>query len=259
MSTINHTKENSSGKLLNNFCWAGFSFFNGEIMKKKFKKIKLAGALATLGLLSTMGTAQATIFEIDFNTLGAFSGTAPGSPSPSTIFATAVFDDHGGSGSVTLTMSVLTNLPSGSYVNDWYFNVSSAPLGVGAVNFVSGVPASVDNGSNAFKADGTGGKFDLAFSFSNGDGELAPGPNHNSVYEITGAGLTASSFNSLSVPDPNGGNYLSAIHLQGYGNSVWVAGNGIFRVPQTPAEIPEPATLALLGLGLFGLAATRRR
>ncbi len=137
-------------------------------MKKNFKKIKLAGALATLGLLSAMGTAQATIFEIDFNRLGAFSGTAPGSPSPSTIFATAVFDDHGGSGSVTLTMNVLSNLPSGAYVNDWYFNVSSAPLS--AINFVSGVQASanptpVENGSNAFKADGTGGKFDFAFHF----------------------------------------------------------------------------------------------
>src|SRR5689334_19755834 len=103
MSTISRMKRIVAGRLLNSFCWAGFSFFNGEIMKKSLKKIKLAGGLAALGLLFAMGTAQATIFEIDFTTAGGFSGTAPGTPSSSTIFATAVFDDHGGSGSVTLT------------------------------------------------------------------------------------------------------------------------------------------------------------
>ncbi|HEX8874663.1 MAG TPA: hypothetical protein VF780_08545, partial [Nitrosospira sp.] len=129
-------------------------------MKTLFKKSRLVVALSALSLLSAGGAAQAALFQVDFTTSGAFSGTAPGSPSPSTVFATAVFDDHGGSGSVTLTMNVLNNLSAGAYVNDWFFNVGSAPLS--GIAFSSGVAAStIDNGSNAFKADGTGGNFDF--------------------------------------------------------------------------------------------------
>ena len=81
-------------------------------------------ALAGVGLLSIVGTSQATVFEIDFSNAGTFSGTAPSLPvSPSSVYATAVFDDHGGTGSVTLTTSVLSDLlPSSTYASDWYFN-----------------------------------------------------------------------------------------------------------------------------------------
>ncbi|MBN9131743.1 MAG: PEP-CTERM sorting domain-containing protein [Nitrosospira multiformis] len=223
-------------------------------------KSYLKGAFAALGLLSAAGTAQAAIFTIDFTTAGAFSGTAPSSPSPTTVFATATFDDQGGTGSVTLTMNVFNNLSAGAYVNDWYFNVAQAPLS--GITFVSGIeatgtPTPVENGKDAFKADGTGGNFDFAFHFTTTNpGELAQGKT--SVYTLTGTGITADSFNALSVsapPTAGNGGYVSALHVQGYGNSVWISGEG--SSPST--EIPEPGTLALLGLGLFGIAAARRQ
>ena len=224
-------------------------------MKEFFKKTGLAEALTAFGFLSAMGTAQAAIFEVDFTTSGVFSGTAPGSPPPTTTFATAVFDDHGGSVSVTLTMNVLNNLSAGAYVNDWYFNVSSAPLS-STPTFVSGVSAStVDNGVDAFQADGDG-KYDFAFHFPTAaPGELAQG--NSSVYNLTGAGITASSFNSFSAPAGGAGPFISAVHIQGYGNSAWISGTSGGGGGGT--QIPEPATLALIGFGLFGIAATRRR
>lgn len=218
-----------------------------------------------LGLLFALGAAapgaQAGLLQIDFSNSGAFSGSVPSQPAnPATVYATAIFDDGGGTGSVTLTMSVSNQLLAGAYVNDWYFNLD--PLkSITALNFVSGTAAeNITRGIDCCKADGVGGDYDVYFSFDTANpGQLARGAT--STYLFTGAGLTAASFNFLSTPG-NGADslsLLSAIHVQGYQSSVWIGGVPGDGGGGGSTGVPLPDTLALGALGLLTLAVARRR
>jgi hypothetical protein len=218
------------------------------------KTARMLAHFATIGFLAAATPSQANIIEFDFSNAGAFSGVGPSNSSG--VYAKAIFDDGGGSGSVTLTMSVLNNLLAGAYVNDWYFNINPT-LGAPTVTFNSGTAANtVDKGQDCCKPDGSG-QYDLAFHFDTSNpGELARGTN--SVYTLALAGLTANSFDFFSTApsDAGHGPFEAAVHVQGYSNSVWLAPGD---TPIPPTAIPEPTTLALLGLAMLGVGVSRRR
>ena len=63
-------------------------------MKVDLRKTKMVAALAAVGFMSLVGSAQAALLQIDFTKAGAFSGTSPTLPSdPNEVFARAIFND----------------------------------------------------------------------------------------------------------------------------------------------------------------------
>lgn len=211
-----------------------------------------AAASLFLALSSIAASAAHADVIYYFSKAGLYNGTTI---QDANTFASATFKT-GASNTVTLKMSVLSGLDAGAYVNDWAFNVDSAIRNLQVSS--SGAPAatSIENGRNEVNNFGgaRGGDFDLAFHFSNANpGQLAVGAT--STYTLSATGLTESSFSLV-----NEKGIYSAVKVQGYGNglsSEYKSGNPTGN-PVPPTSIPEPTTVALLGLGLLGFAATRR-
>jgi hypothetical protein len=186
----------------------------------------------------------------------AFSGTGPASAV--LPWLTVQFDDHGSSGSVTVTLKA-ANLTSAEFVSGWYLNldpaldptalVFSAPVKTGAFD-----DPSVGTGVNAYKADGDG-YFDILFGFAAYDG-LPTRFGAGDSYQITVSGiptLSASSFSYKSNPPATG--YYSAAHVQAIGAdslSGWISAT-------SANEVPEPAAFVLAMIGIAGMLPLFRR
>jgi len=220
-------------------------------MKVNFKKHLLPAA----ALLAAVIVAPAQAATVTFNYDLSFGAVSPDGPAP---WATAVFDDGGSAGSVTLTMSVAASVNLAD-ITQMYFNLDPAldptSLLFSRIGGTGPTAANtdIDTGIDAYKADGDG-LYDILFDFPPPPGQNAAKFNagEDLVYEITGiGGLTASDFNFFSTPDGGTGPFLSVARFQSTGfdteGSDWVA------------AVPVPAAVWLFGSGLLGLVGVARR
>lgn len=167
---------------------------------------------------------------------------------------TVTFSTNAGGG-VFMTLS--PSLVGTEAATAWYFNLNPDYLATSlSFSYVSGTGTwtspEISTGVNLFKADGTGGMYDILFDFAP-PGDRFTG-TETGKWLITGiAGLTENDFIYKSVEGKD--SFVSALHVQALadGSSTWVGGNG------DPGKVPEPGTAVLLGLGLLGMAAIRRR
>jgi hypothetical protein len=178
-------------------------------------------------------------------------GTSPAGAGP---WVTAVFDDHGATGSVTLTVRADLS-GNDEFVSRVLFNLAPA-MNPAALTFSA--PAKVGtfaDPAGLFDVDdlnaGGGGRFDLGLSFATGQPSGRFGGTDSVTYTVSGpAALTAGSFWSLSSGSGAGGNLLASAHVQGIGpaasQSGWVS-------------VPEPTSASVLAVGVLMLLVRRPR
>lgn len=229
-------------------------------MRHSGSRFLILSVALVVGLWASSGEASVVTFDY----VAEYTGAPPSGTPP---WLVATFSNDGlGANQVKLTLET-PGLVGSEFVTKWLFNVDPVfdPIGL-VVTYVSGVvPSNVDADAD----DVNPGGFDLGIFFptANNGGRFTGGLSSELLIEWFGGGPLGPAEPGLFPIEPTlvpesflftaSGNrdLYTGAHVQSIPTSPgsgWVTGG-----PETP--IPEPATLVLIGSGLLGLAAKRRR
>jgi len=235
--------------------------------KAKYIRKVLVVLFAIICSVSIAGQASAQIImPLDVEISGADM------PNGSTPWVTATFIDVS-TDNVRLTMSA-SNLTGVEFINQWYFNsLVTSGLTFTAYDISAIYDPTISLASNSYQADGDG-LFDIKFDFSNVDDGSRFEAGETVIYDISGTGISASTFNTQSFTGGGAGTYTSAAQIGGItvsdpGNvdcnaidnsdypdcgSGWIANTTVTVVPE-----PISSTLFIVGGATLGFRRFRKK